>query len=103
MRDRILTAGAGLGEAMSVPQEFSIYPGLVRQMVRAGDESGRLTEMLLPIVGYYSGQARATLKRMLDLLTPVMVILLGGVIGPVLVGLYKTLVLLQDVSAFGAG
>lgn len=102
MRQRILNAGAGLGEAMSMPEELAVYPGLVRQMVHAGDQSGRFTEMLLPIVDYYAGQAKATLKRILDLITPVMVVMLGAVIGPILIGLFKTLILLQDVSAFGA-
>jgi type IV pilus assembly protein PilC len=101
MRINILSAGAGLGEALNAQEEREVYPGLIRQMVRAGEEAGRMTEMLLPIVDYYGQQAKATLKRMLDLLTPVMIVLLGAIIGPVLIGLYKTLILLQDVAAFG--
>jgi len=102
MRERILTAGASLSESMAEKEETTVYPGLVRQMVRAGEESGRLTEMLLPIISFYGEQAKATLKRTLDMLTPLMIIMLGAVIGPVLVGVYKTLILLQEVSAFGA-
>jgi len=102
MRDRILVAGASLSESMEGGQEKQVFPGLARQMIRAGEESGRLTEMLLPIISFYSEQAKATLKRTLDMLTPGMIILLGSVIGPVLIGVYKTLILLQDVSAFGA-
>ncbi len=101
MRERILTGGASLSESMAARTEETVYPGLVRQMIRAGEESGRLTEMLLPIVAFYGEQAKATLKRTLDMLTPVMIILLGAVIGPVLVGVYKTLIILQEVSAFG--
>ncbi len=102
MRERILTAGASLSEAMAEKSEETVYPGLVRQMVRAGEESGRVTEMLLPIVAFYGDQAKATLKRTLDMLTPLMIVMLGSVIGPVMIGVYKTLILLQDVSAFGA-
>lgn len=99
MRERILVAGAGLGQAMADPEEKSVYPGIVLQMVRAGEESGRLSEMLVPIVAYYGSQARATLKRTLDMLTPVMIVLLGSVIGPVVVGLYATLVEMQRAVA----
>ncbi len=101
IRERILTAGASLAEAMNADEEHDTYPGLVRQMVRAGEESGQLTKMLLPIAEYYGGQAKASLKRMLDLLTPIMIVLLGAVIGPVLLGVYKTMYLLQELSAFG--
>jgi type IV pilus assembly protein PilC len=99
MRERILTAGAGLGEALNDTEEQNVYPGLVRQMVRAGEESGQLTEMLLPILAYYGDQARAVLKRALDMLTPVMIVMLGAVIGPVVLGVYQTLILLQDLYA----
>lgn len=101
MRERILTAGSGLGQAMSAPEESTVFPGIVRQMVRAGEESGQLTEMLLPIVAFYGDQARATLKRTLDMLTPTMIVLLGSVIGPVILGLYKALIILQDAAALG--
>jgi type IV pilus assembly protein PilC len=101
MRESILTEGAGLGEALNAKAERTVYPGLVRQMVRAGEESGRLTEMLLPIVAFYTDQASASLKRTLDMLTPLMIILLGSVIGPVILAVYKTLILLQEVMAYG--
>jgi type II secretory pathway component PulF len=101
VRERILTTGAGLAEAINTKDEQGVYPGLVRQMVRAGEEAGRLTEMLLPIVAFYGDQARATLKRTLDMLPPVMIILLGSVIGPIVIGVYKTLILLQQVTAGG--
>lgn len=91
MRSRILTEGAGLGGALSAPEETDVFPGLVRQMVRAGEEAGRLTQMLLPIMAFYSDQAKATLKRALDMITPVMIILLGSVIGPVVMGVYSSI------------
>ena len=99
MRDRILTEGSGLGQALSAPEETKIFPGIVRQMVRAGEESGRLTESLLPIIAFYMGQAKATLKRTLDMMTPVMIVLLGCVVGPVVIGVYKTLILLTEMQA----
>jgi type II secretory pathway component PulF len=101
IREKILSAGSGLGEAMNADKELAVYPGLVRQMVRAGEESGQLTEMLLPIVSFYSERARATLKRTLDMLTPIMIVLLGSVIGPVVIGVYKTLMLMNQLAAGG--
>ena len=99
MRDNILRNGTSLSGALSMPEEEPIYPGLVRQMIRAGQESGKLTEMLRPIIAFYEGQAKALLKRAMDMMTPLMIILLGGMIGPVVIGVYKTLILLSEVAA----
>lgn len=102
--DNILQNGYGLAEAMNEEDEQKVYPGLVRQMVRAGEESGRFTEMLRPIIYYYDEQARAVLKRMLDLLTPSMIIILGAIILPIVLGVYQTITIMNDalVSGYGA-
>lgn len=100
MGDRILVSGESLTEVISDEKNFT---GLVIQMIRAGEESGRLTEVLNPITDYYRGQAKAMLKRALDLMTPAMVILLGSVIGPVVLGTYVTLTKLQELQITGFG
>ena len=99
IRDQIVTKGASLSAAIARPSETDVYPGLVRQMIRAGEESGKLADMLRPIVDFYENQAKALLKRTMDMMTPVMIVLLGAMIGPVIVGVYKTLVILSDAAA----
>lgn len=101
MRTNILTTGLNLADAMNAPQEHSVYPGLVRQMVRAGMSSGKLTESLLPIMEYYELEAEAALKRTLDAMTPVMIILLGAVIGPIVYGVYQSINILGEQIATG--
>lgn len=93
IRYKIMTAGCSLSLAMSDEKAF---PGLAKQMIRAGEESGKLSDMLGPIIAFYTGQAKALLKRSLDLMTPVMIILLGSVIGPVVLGVYTTLFKMQE-------
>lgn len=99
IRDQIITRGASLSSAISQPREAEVYPGLVRQMIRAGEESGKLAEMLRPIVDFYENQAKALLKRTMDMMTPAMIILLGAMIGPVVIGVYKTLIILSKSAA----
>ena len=99
IHDMIVTKGSSLSAAISHPRESEIYPGLVRQMIRAGEESGKLAEMLRPIVDFYENQAKALLKRTMDMMTPVMIILLGAMIGPVIIGVYKTLIILSKAAA----
>lgn len=99
IHEQIVTKGASLAAAISVPREAEVYPGLVRQMIRAGEESGKLAEMLRPIVDFYENQAKALLRRTMDMMTPVMIILLGAMIGPVIIGVYKTLIILSKSAA----
>ena len=99
IREQIVTRGASLSFSISQPKEAEVYPGLVRQMIRAGEESGKLAEMLRPIVDFYENQAKALLKRTMDMMTPVMIILLGAMIGPVIIGVYKTLIILSKAAA----
>ncbi len=99
IHEQIVTRGASLSASISQHQEEDVYPGLVRQMIKAGEESGKLAEMLRPIVDFYENQAKALLKRTMDMMTPVMIILLGAMIGPVIIGVYKTLIILSKAAA----
>jgi len=99
IHEQIVTRGSSLSAAISQPREVAVYPGLVRQMIRAGEESGKLAEMLRPIVDFYENQAKALLKRTIDMMTPMMIVLLGAMLGPVIVGLYKTFQILSDELA----
>jgi type IV pilus assembly protein PilC len=99
IHEQIVTRGSSLSASIAHPREAEVYPGLVRQMIRAGEESGKLSEMLRPIVDFYENQAKALLKRTMDMMTPLMIILLGAMIGPVIIGVYKTLILLSKTAA----
>ena len=99
IHEQIVTKGSSLSAAMGQPREKEVYPGLVLQMIRAGEESGKLAEMVRPIVDFYENQAKALLRRTMDMLTPAMIILLGAMIGPVIVGVYKTLIILSKAAA----
>ena len=100
VRERIIGRGFSLSSAMDTEM---VFPGLVRQMVTAAEAGGHLAEMLRPIAEYYGLRARATLKRMIDFMTPGIIILLGSVIGPVIIGVYKTLLLMQQLMGGGWG
>lgn len=99
IHEQIVTRGSSLSAAISQSREAEVYPGLVRQMIRAGEESGKLAEMVRPIVDFYENQAKALLRRTMDMMTPAMIILLGAMIGPVIIGVYKTLIILSKAAA----
>jgi general secretion pathway protein F len=69
------------GEGFAVPlAEAGIFPVLAVQLVRVGEESGQLDGMLLRVAEIYDEEVKRTIDRILALLVPVIIIVLGGVI-----------------------
>ena len=69
------------GENLSTPLIHSgEFPPMVTQMIRVGEKTGHLEEMLSQISDTYDNQVRTDLEAMTALLEPAMLILMGGVI-----------------------
>lgn len=95
VRITVMSSGCGLSDALQYPAEKNVFPGLVRQMFAAGEASGRFSEMLMPIISYYEERSRALLKGIEDAMTPAMIVMLGAVIGPLVMGVYKVIAIAQ--------
>ena len=102
LRASILRSGSGLAAAMA-PGGDDIFPGLVRQMIRAGEESGHIPEMVRPVTAFYRAQLHAAIRKALDLITPTMIVALGAVVGPIIMGVYRTISMIIDAMVGGAG
>ena len=59
----------------------SLLPRSVVQMISAGEESGRLGEVLAEVSGYYSKALRDAIKGVTSMIEPIMIILMGSVVG----------------------
>jgi general secretion pathway protein F len=70
--------GQGLGQALS---EHTIFPHLTVQMVQVGEQSGGLETMLNKVANVYETEAENAIIGMTALLEPVMILLMGVVIG----------------------
>jgi type IV pilus assembly protein PilC len=58
-----------------------LLPKSVVQMISAGEESGKLGEVLDEISSYYSKQLRETIKTVTGLIEPIMILLMGVIVG----------------------
>ena len=58
-----------------------LLPKSVVQMIGAGEESGKLGEVLDEVSAYYSRQLRDTIKAVTGLIEPIMILLMGGIVG----------------------
>jgi general secretion pathway protein F len=70
--------GQGLGNSLAAAQAF---PSLSVQMIQVGEQSGHLEEMLAKIADIFENEVEAQLLRAISLLEPVMIILIGGLVG----------------------
>jgi len=59
----------------------SLLPKAVVQMIAAGEESGKLGEVLDEVSTFYSKQLRQTVKTVTSMIEPIMIIVMGGVVG----------------------
>jgi general secretion pathway protein F len=70
------------GESLAQPLKRSgVFPPMVSQMAAVGEKSGELEEMLFKVADAYEHQVDSAINAMLSLLEPVMILLMGTVVG----------------------
>jgi type IV pilus assembly protein PilC len=70
------------GKKISAPlQRNPLLPRSVVQMVSAGEESGKLGEVLDEVAEYYSRELKAVIKGVTAMIEPLMIVLMGSIVG----------------------
>jgi len=88
------------GRTLTEPLEASgIFPVMVTQMIRIGEESGALEEMLSKIADFYEEEVDAAVDAMTSLMEPFIMAFLGVVIGGLVISMY--LPIFQMASVVG--
>ncbi|MBI4683145.1 MAG: type II secretion system F family protein [Nitrospirae bacterium] len=76
------------GKGISEPLKNSdIFPPIAVHMITVGEETGRLDEMLIKIADRFDIEVRTTVKRLLSLLEPVLILIMGLVVGFIVVSM----------------
>ncbi len=66
------------GSGMLVPmRESGLFPAVVTQMVAAGEETGKLDDLLLHIADYYDSEIGYTIDNFVALIEPILIFVLG--------------------------
>jgi type IV pilus assembly protein PilC len=77
------------GETISVPlKETKVFPPMVTQMIGVGEATGALDTMLAKIADFYEEEVDTAVAGLLTLLEPIMIALLGGVVGGIVIAMY---------------
>ena len=78
--------------------ESDRFPKLAMQMIKMGEETGRLEEMLLRVANIYDKQLRVAITRMLALLEPALIISLGLIIAGIIVSILMAILSVNDLA-----
>jgi type IV pilus assembly protein PilC len=77
------------GETIANPlRETAVFPPMVVQMISVGEATGALDTMLAKIADFYEEEVDVAVAGLLTLLEPLMIALLGGVVGGIVIAMY---------------
>ena len=78
-------------------REHGHFPALAIHMVRVGEETGRLEEMLLKAAETLEGDVRTDLKRMIGLLEPAVILVMGVLVAFIVVAMLLAIFSINDI------
>jgi type IV pilus assembly protein PilC len=77
------------GQSLSAPlAKHTVFPPMVVQMIATGEDAGALEAMLKKISEFYDEEVTATTDQLTSLIEPLMIAILGTIIGGMIVALY---------------
>jgi type IV pilus assembly protein PilC len=91
VEEAILTTRKSIerGETIAQPlRETAVFPPMVVQMIGVGEATGALDTMLSKIADFYEEEVDVAVAGLLTLLEPVMIALLGGIVGGIVIAMY---------------
>jgi general secretion pathway protein F len=93
-----LAAGARRGAGLAQPMtEAGAFPPLAIHMVRVGEETGRLEEMLLRVAADLEADTRKLVKRLIALAEPCIILVMGLVVGFIVVAMLMAILSVTDL------
>jgi type IV pilus assembly protein PilC len=85
------------GGSIAAPlKDAPIFPPMVAQMIAIGEETGNLDTMLSKVADFYEDEVAAAIKALTSILEPVMIVLVGGIVGFIVVAMYMPMFKVYD-------
>jgi type IV pilus assembly protein PilC len=69
---------------------------MVTQMIGVGEETGALETMLTKVADFYEEQVEAAIKALTSILEPVMIIIVGAIVGFIVIAMYLPMFKVYD-------
>ncbi|HSC91396.1 MAG TPA: type II secretion system F family protein [Gaiellaceae bacterium] len=68
--------------------ENAVFPPMVSQMVKIGEETGELEKMLAKIADFYEDEVDASIQSLTSIVEPIMMLLVGLMVGVIIIAMY---------------
>jgi len=86
------------GESVAAPlSSHDVFPPMVVQMIAVGEETGAMDAMLEKISDFYDNEVEALAESLTAMLEPLMIAVLGGLVGAMVVSLYLPMFKIFDL------
>jgi len=90
------------GKTLSEPMKQSgFFPPMVIQMVSVGESTGELDNMLVKVADYYEEEVDTLVANLLTIMEPVIMVILGVIVGTIVIAMYMPLFKLIRVLSGG--
>ena len=89
--DEVITSVKQGGTISAPLKDAPVFPPMVAQMIAVGEETGALDSMLAKVADFYDEQVSAAIKALTSILEPVMIIVVGSIVGIIVVSMYLPL------------
>jgi len=93
VRDSVMKGGTLAAPMRGTPEAF---PPMVIQMIGVGEETGALETMLAKIADFYEDQVAAAMKALTSILEPVLIMVVGGIVGFIVIAMYLPMFKVYD-------
>jgi type IV pilus assembly protein PilC len=93
VRDSVKRGGSLTQPMTQVPEAF---PVMVTQMIGVGEETGALETMMTKVADFYEEQVEAAVKALTSILEPVMIVVVGAIVGFIVIAMYLPMFKVYD-------
>jgi type IV pilus assembly protein PilC len=90
--------GSGISEALS---KHPVFPNMIVRMMSAGEQTGNIDAMLERVSDFLDGEIEATLSGLMALLEPLLIVMLGVVIGGMVICMFLPIFNLANIVNMG--
>jgi type IV pilus assembly protein PilC len=94
IEDAIMSVRKSVEEGKTISEplaETKVFPAMVVQMINVGEQTGALDQMLSKIADFYEDEVDTAVAGMMKLIEPLMISVLGVVIGTIVAAMYLPL------------
>ena len=94
--DEVISSVRSGGTIAAPLKESPVFPSMVVHMLGVGEETGALDTMLDKVADFYEDQVAAAVKALTSILEPLMIVLVGGIVGFIVIALYMPMFKVYD-------